>query len=89
MSFGYQWDMMLAVGESRTIHIYQHVCVLGSIANMNFDGDGVTDIAVYYPAGGFWYILQSTDGIRIEQWGWSDALPTDNQLRINRAFGFK
>ncbi len=81
--------MMLAVGESRTIHIYQHVCVLGSIANMNFDGDGVTDIAVYYPAGGFWYILQSTDGIRIEQWGWSDALPTDNQLRINRAFGFK
>ncbi len=79
VSFGYQWDMMLAVGESRTIHIFQHVGVLGSIANMNFDGDRRSDLNVYVPESGNWAVVRSWDDLYLDggpqNWGWKDALP--------------
>jgi hypothetical protein len=38
--------------------------------NGDFDGDGVSDIAVFRPTEGNWYILQSaSNSIRVEHWG--------------------
>lgn len=45
-------------------------------ARYDFDGDGRSDIAVYRPSDGIWYLYQSTDGIAYRQWG----LPSDKIL---------
>jgi len=40
----------------------------------DYDGDGKADLAVYWPAQGLWYVLQSSDGTLMAQgaiqWGW-------------------
>jgi hypothetical protein len=42
----------------------------------DYDGDGKTDIAVYQPATGVWFIINSsTGGVRTQQWGLQDDLP--------------
>lgn len=45
----------------------------------DFDGDGLSDVAVYYATAGDWYIRQSSDaslmGGGAVNWGWMTAVP--------------
>ena len=43
---------------------------------LDFDGDSIADVTVYWAERGMWYILQSSTGIgRYQPWGWSEAQP--------------
>ncbi|NCC61144.1 MAG: hypothetical protein EOM12_09410, partial [Verrucomicrobiae bacterium] len=41
----------------------------------DFDGDGLTDVAVYWPEAGNWYLDYSAGGYTALNWGWNAALP--------------
>ncbi|MBN1676131.1 MAG: VCBS repeat-containing protein, partial [Kiritimatiellae bacterium] len=41
----------------------------------DYDGDGKTDLCLYLPRSGTWYMLQSRDGFRACQFGWQGPIP--------------
>ncbi len=42
----------------------------------DFDGDGRSDLTVYLPEGGLWYIRESTTfEMRKQAWGWFETVP--------------
>jgi hypothetical protein len=50
----------------------EYVCDVGPTAGdgrADFDGDGRTDLSVFRPSEGVWYLNQSTDGFTGFQWG--------------------
>src|SRR5690606_16121533 len=51
--------------------------VLGNKVSADFDGDSRTDLAVYRPSSGVWYIHNSsTSGVSIHQFGLPGDIPT-------------
>ncbi len=45
------------------------------VVENDYDGDGMTDLAVYWPEGGNWYIRYSGGGTNYQNWGWSATVP--------------
>jgi len=42
----------------------------------DFDGDGRSDLSVFWPGGGLWTLLNSAANTVVErQWGWSEVVP--------------
>ena len=47
----------------------------------DFDGDGRTDLVVYRPSDGGWYVRYSWLGYALNQWGYAQwGLSTDQPL---------
>lgn len=45
------------------------------LARADFDGDGRTDLSVFRPSDGNWYLNRSTDGFISQNWGLSGDIP--------------
>jgi len=42
---------------------------------VDLDGDGRSDLGVYFPPGGNWYVLKTTDGFEVSQFGFAGTIP--------------
>jgi hypothetical protein len=49
--------------------VWEYVMTYKTICNPSFDGDSRSDLALYLPRGGTWYLRQSVDGYEQVQFG--------------------
>jgi hypothetical protein len=47
----------------------------------DYDGDGKCDIAIWRSSNGYWWIAQSSAGVRVQQWGMSGDIPVPANYR--------
>jgi len=52
----------------------------------DYDGDGVTDIAVYNETNGYWYVKYSSGGYGFDSLGGSGRIPVNPQYLLGLAF---
>ena len=60
----------ITVGMSDELPDWQPITVPRRTA-FDFDGDGRSDISVFRPSNGAWYLLRSTEGLWVPVWGLS------------------
>jgi hypothetical protein len=72
-------DVSTITGWKLTFEANDFVCSLTPTAvesRADFDGDGKTDLSVFRPSEGNWYLQQSTAGFGVINWGISTDTPT-------------
>lgn len=70
-------DGILGNGDSTDQHfaLVAYNFATRPLVRSDFDGDGRTDISVYRPTGGLWYLQRSIDGFVGQQFGISTDVP--------------
>ena len=64
-------DMISSNFDSLNIAVFLNTC-LNPTRRYDFDGDGKSDISVFRPSSGYWYLLpSSTNSFSFQQWGLS------------------
>ena len=64
-----------STGHTNLDPSWQPVASVPSQAQFDFDGDSRSDISVFRPSNGAWYLLRSTDGLWVPVWGLSTDVP--------------
>jgi uncharacterized delta-60 repeat protein len=73
---------LLTAGSSGTsLLLTRHVTNVQPTASSDFDGDGVSDTAIYRPSDTNWYVLKSSDNtFTINQFGLAGDVPIDGDF---------
>lgn len=66
----------IVIGRQGGFLLYHGNSALFTRTENDFDGDLKTDISVFRPSGGNWFIQQSTRGLLTRQWGVGTDKPT-------------
>ncbi len=71
-------DIFITAQTSNTFGILRNTCAAAeSAVDGDFDGDGESDITVFRPSTGQWFVLQSSNGtFTTTTWGVSTDIPT-------------
>ncbi|MFN0140696.1 MAG: M36 family metallopeptidase [Pyrinomonadaceae bacterium] len=64
-------DIATITGWKLTFEANDFVCTTNVRSRADFDGDGRTDLSVYRPSEGNWYLQRSTAGFGVLNWGLS------------------
>jgi hypothetical protein len=62
-------DVGAMTGWKLTFESNDYVCELGADSRADFDGDGKTDLSIFRPSEGNWYLNRSTAGFTVLNWG--------------------
>ena len=64
-------DFATIAGWKLTFEANDFACSIGTTvrSRADFDGDGKTDLSVFRPSEGNWYLNQSTNGFKVQKWG--------------------
>lgn len=74
-------DFGTMAGWKITFESDDYICSLSPIhKRADFDGDGRTDLSVFRPSEGNWYVNGSTDGFKVTKWGNSTDSTVPNYL---------
>jgi hypothetical protein len=70
-------DLAVANRDTSSVTVLLSTCGGGTTKpGIDFDGDGTTDIAVFRPSSGIWYVLRSSNNaVQSVQWGQNGDLP--------------
>lgn len=90
-----QWSILLSAAASTngttnsvTGAAYQWGWSTAKAAPGDYDGDGKTDVAIFYPVTGQWFVRSSISGTLMNnrpiQWGWKNTAPVPGDYDNDR-----